>query len=303
MPTLSAALVAAASLGDGVAINQAGSGGAAGLSKDSQVLMDFLTKLDAKFDAKFADFDAKINSRFLTLEQKLSDDLCVTEQRIKSRLHMKRASMVSDLRSGIIADSSTGFSKLEQAIKATDERVTLLASDHNQLVSNVSKLLDLFQAEIQSQGDDVSDGIQIQQWDSVWCVAEVASGVTSLSATEGGEVTYRLTAPTGRFEFLFCRDFAPSIIMDVMQSMMVTDPGRKFLPLLHTPGQAPIFSLGDITDSFGRVTSVTVQEWPVAGLSVALEAVARQPVTMQSEAAWAVEGRSQIFNSDFWSCC
>ena len=160
--------------------------------------MDFLTKLDAKFDAKFADFDAKIKSRFLTLEQKLSDDLCVTEQRIKSRLHMKRASMVSDLRSGIIADSSTGFSKLEQAIKATDERVTLLAFDHNQLVSNVSKLLDLFQAEIQSQGDDVSDGIQIQQWDSVWCVAEVASGVTSLSATEGGQVTYRLTAPTGR---------------------------------------------------------------------------------------------------------
>ena len=114
-----------------MATDQAGSDGAAGLSKDSQVLMNFLTKLNAKFDAKFADFDAKINSRFLTLEQKLSDDLCATEQCIESRLHAKTASMISDLRSGLTADSNTGFSKLEQAIKATDDRVTLLASDHN----------------------------------------------------------------------------------------------------------------------------------------------------------------------------
>ena len=58
--------------------------------------------------------------------------------------------------------------------------------------------------------------------------------------------------------------------------------------------QHQFFSLGDFTDSFGRVASVTVQEWPVAGLSVAPQAVARQPVTMQSEAACAVEGRSPI---------
>ena len=117
MPTSSAGLVVTALMGDGVATDQAGGDGAAGLSKDSQVLMNFLTKLDAKFDAKFADFDAKINSGFLTLEQKLSDDLGATEQRIESRLHAKTVSMVSDLRSGLTADSNTGFSKLEQAIK------------------------------------------------------------------------------------------------------------------------------------------------------------------------------------------
>ena len=43
------------------------------------------------------------------------------------------------------------------------------------------------------------------------------------------------------------------------------------------------------------MASVTVKEWSVAGLSVALQAAARQPVTMQSEAVQAVEGRSQIF--------
>ena len=82
-----------------------------------------------------------------------------------------------------------------------------------------------------------------------------------------------------------------------MQSTMVTDPGRRFLPSLDTPTQAPIFLLGDFTDSFGRVAAVTVQERPVAGLSVALQVAAQQPVTMQSEAARAVEGRSQIFNT------
>ena len=61
--------------------------------------------------------------------------------------------------------------------------------------------------------------------------------------------------------------------------------------------QHQFFSLGDFTDSFGRVASVTVQERPVAGLSVAPQAVARQPATMQSEAARAVEGRSQICNT------
>ena len=64
VPTSSAGLVATALMGDGVATDQAGGDGATGLSKDSQVLMNFFTKLDAKF----ADFDAKINSRFLTLE-------------------------------------------------------------------------------------------------------------------------------------------------------------------------------------------------------------------------------------------
>ena len=97
VPTSSAGLVATALMGDGVATDQASSDGATGLTKDSQVLMNFLTKLDAKFDAKFADFDAKINSRFLTLEQKLSDDLCATEQRIESRLHAKTVLMISDL--------------------------------------------------------------------------------------------------------------------------------------------------------------------------------------------------------------
>ena len=303
VPTLSAALVATAPSGDGVVTDQAGSGGAAGLSKDSQVLKDFLTKLDARFDAKFVDFDAKINSRFLTLEQKLSDDLCATEQCIECRLYAKTVSMVFDLRSGLTADSNTGFSKLEQAIKATDDRVTLLASDHNHLVSNVSKLSDLFKAEIQSRGEDVSDGTQIPSSSEAVSggVTEVASGVTSVLATEGGQVTSRLSAPTGRVSNsnfssagTLPRPFLPS---DVMQSTMVTDPGRRFLPWLHTPTQASIFLLGDFTDSFGRVAAVTVQERPVAGLSVALQAAAQQPVTMQSEAARAVEGRSQIFNT------
>ena len=258
VPTSSAGLVATALMGDGVATNQAGGDGATGLSKDSQVLMNFLTKLDAKFDAKFADFDAKINSRFLTLEQKLSDDLGATEQRIESRLHAKTVSMISDLRSGLTTDSNTGFSKLEKAIKATDDRVTSLAADHNQLVSNVSKLSDLFQAEIQSRGEDVGDETQVPSSSEAVAsgVAEVAFGVTSVSATEGGQVTSRLSAPTGRVSDsnfsstgMLPRPFLP---LDVMQSTMVTDPGRKFLPSLHTPAAAPIFSLGDFTDSFGR---------------------------------------------------
>ena len=303
VPTSSAGLVATALMGDGVATNQAGGDGATGLWKDSQVLMNFLTKLYAKFDAKFADFDAKINSRFLTLEQKLSDDLGATEQRIESRLHAKTVSMISDLRSGLTTDSNTGFSKLEKAIKATDDRVTSLAADHNQLVSNVSKLSDLFQAEIQSRGEDVGDETQIPSSSEAVAsgVAEVAFGVTSVSATEGGQVTSRLSAPTGRVSDsnfsstgMLPRPFLP---LDVMQSTMVTDPGRKFLPSLHTPAAAAIFSLGDFTDSFGRVASVTVQERPVAGLSVAPQAVARQPATRQSEAARAVEGRSQICNT------
>ena len=224
VPTSSAGLVATALMGDGVATNQAGGDGATGLSKDSQVLMNFLTKLDAKFDAKFADFDAKINSRFLTLEQKLSDDLGATEQRIESRLHAKTVSMISDLRSGLTADSNTGFSKLEKAIKATDDRVTSLAADHNQLVSNVSKLSDLFQAEIQSQGEDVGDETQIPSSSEAVSsgVAEVAFGVTSVSATEGGQVTSRLSAPTGRVSDsnfssagMLPRPFLP---LDVMQS-------------------------------------------------------------------------------------
>ena len=110
-------VVDAAPLGDGAATNLSGSGGAAGLSKDSKVLMDFLTKLEAKFYTKFADCASKINSTLLTLEQKLSYDLCATEQRIESGLHAKTVSMVSDLCSGLTADSSTRFSKLEQAIK------------------------------------------------------------------------------------------------------------------------------------------------------------------------------------------
>ena len=125
--------------------------------------------------------------------------------------------------------------------------------------------------------------------------------VISVSATEGGQVTSRLSAPTGKVSDsnfssagMLPRPFLP---LDVMQSTMVTDPGRKFLPSLHTPAAAPNFSLGDFTDSFGRVASVTVQERPVAGLSVAPQAVVRQPVTMQSEAARAVEGRSQICNT------
>ena len=265
--------------------------------------MNFLTKLDTKFDAKFADFDAKINSRFLTLEQKLSDDLCATEQRIESHMHAKTVSMISDLWSGLTAYRNAGFSKLEQAVKATDDRITLLASDHNQLVSNVSKSSDLFQAEIQSWGEDVSDGTQIPSSSEAVSggVVEVAFDVTSVSATEGGQVTSRLSAPTGRlsdsnlsFAGILLRPFLP---LDVMQSTMVTDPGRKFLPSLHTPAPAPIFSLGDFTDSFGRVASATVQERSVAGLSVAPQGVAWQPVTMQSEAACAVEGRSQICNT------
>ena len=221
-------------MGDGVATDQAKGDGAAGLSKDSQVLMNFLTKLDAKFDAKFADFDAKINSRFLTLEQKLSNDLCATEQRIESRLHAKTVSMISDLRSGLTTDSNTGFSKLEQAIKATDDRVTLLASDNNKLASNVSKLSDLFQAEIQSRGEDVGDGTQIPSSSEAVSggVAEVAFGVTSVSATEGSQVTSRLSAPTGRVSDsnlssagILPRPFLP---LDVMQSTMVTDSGRNF---------------------------------------------------------------------------
>ena len=47
VPTSSAGLVATALMGDGVATNQAGGDGGTGLSKDSQVLMNFLTKLDA----------------------------------------------------------------------------------------------------------------------------------------------------------------------------------------------------------------------------------------------------------------
>ena len=45
------------------------------------------------------------------------------------------------------------------------------------------------------------------------------------------------------------------------------------------------------------MASVTVQERPVAGLSVAPQVVVRQSVTMQSEAAPAVEGWSQICNT------
>ena len=140
--------------------------------------------------------------------------------------------MVSDLRSGLTADSSTGFSKLEQAIKATDDMVTLLASEHNQLVSNVSKLSDLFQAEIQSRGEDVSEVMQILSSSEAVSggVAEVASSVTSVSATDGGQVTFRLSAPTGRVSDLnlssagiLPRSLLP---LDVMQSAMVTDPGR-----------------------------------------------------------------------------
>ena len=293
--TSSAGLVATALMGDGVATDQAGGNGATGLSKDSQVLMSFLTKLDAKFDSKFADFDARINSRFLTLEQKLSDDLGVTEQRIKSRLHAKTVSMISDLRSGLTADSNTGFSQLKQSIKATYDRVTSLAADHNQLVSNVSKLSDLFQTEIQSRGEDVGEEMQIpSSSEAVFGgVAEVAFGVTSVSATEGGQVTSRLSAPTGRVSDSNFSSAGmlphPFLPLDVMQSTMVTDPG--------TPAAAPIFSLGDFTDSFGQVASVTVQERPVAGLSVAPQGVARQSVIMQSEAVLAVEGRSQICNT------
>ena len=161
----------------------------------------------------------------------------------------------------------------------------------------------MFQSEIQSRGEDVGDGTQSPSSSEAVSggVAEVAFGVTSVSATEGGQVTSRLSAPTGRVSDsnlssagILPRPFLP---LDVMPSTMVTDPGRTFLPSLHTPAAAPIFSLGDFTDSFGRVASVTVQERPVAGMSVAPQAVARQPVTMQSEAACAIEGRSQICNT------
>ena len=139
-------------------------------------------------------------------------------------------------------------------------------------MSNVSKLSDLFQAKIQSQGEDVSDGTQIPFSSEAVSGgdAEVAFGMTSVSATEGGQVTSRLSAPTGRVSDsdlssagTLPRPFLP---LDVMQSTMVTDPGRKFLPSLHTPAPAPIVSLGDFTDSFGQVASVTVQVRPVAGL-------------------------------------
>ena len=61
--------------------------------------------------------------------------------------------------------------------------------------------------------------------------------------------------------------------------------------------QHQFFSLGDFTDFYGWAASVTVQERPVAWLSVAPQAAARQPVNMQSEAARAVQGRSQICNT------
>ena len=163
------------------------------------------------------------------------------------------------------------FFEIGTGNQITDDRVTFLASDHNQFVSNVSQLSDLFQAEIQSRGEDVSDGMQISSSSEAVFggVAEVASGVTSVSTTEGSQVTSRLSALTGRVSdsnFSSAGTLPrPLLPLDVMQSTMVTDPGRKFLPSLHTPAQAPIFSLGNFTHSFGRVASVTVQEQPVPG--------------------------------------
>ena len=67
-------------------------------------------------------------------------------------------------------------------------------------------------------------------------------------------MTSSLSAPTGRVSDsnfssagMLPRPFLP---LDVMQSTMVTDPGRKFWPPLHTPAAAPIFLLGDYTDFF-----------------------------------------------------
>ena len=97
------------------------------------------------------------------------------------RISLAREDSIDDIRFAIWLDCNTGFSKLEQAIKATDDRVTSLAADHNQLVSNVSKLSDLFQAEIQSRGEDVGDGTQIPSSSEAVSggFAEVAFGMTS----------------------------------------------------------------------------------------------------------------------------
>ena len=133
----------------------------------------------------------------------------------------------------------------------------------------------MFQAEIQSQGEDVSNGIQISSSSEAVFggVAEVASGVTSVSATEGGQVTSRLSAPTGGVsDSIFSSAGTlpcPLLRLDVMQSTMVSDPSRKLLPSLILLRKHQFFSFGDFTDSLGRVASVTVQERPVAGLSVA----------------------------------
>ena len=84
----------------------------------------------------------------------------------------------------------------------------------------------------QSRVEDVGDGTQIPSSSEAVSggVAEVEFGVTSVLATEGGQVTSRLSAPTGRVSdsnFFSAGNLPrPFLPLDVTQSTMVTDPGR-----------------------------------------------------------------------------
>ena len=178
--------------------------------------------------------ETRIGTRIDSLEGRMAtkDDLDLSEKKMQNMMHNK------------ITHFSTSIQRQLTAVEERlDARIDNLASDHNQLVSNVSVLSD--------RVDKVTTGAGGSLHTTITDSTGAAFGSVAVVPSETGSDNAPLRTPG---------DYAPPPVWHLLHSTMVSAQGcvRYTSETVPTPShKSPIFSLGDL-DNISNIPSTGI---------------------------------------------
>ena len=175
--------------------------------------------------------ETRIGTRFDSLEGRMAtkDDLDLSEKKMQNMMHNKITNFATSIQRQLTA--------VEERI---DARIDNIASDHNQLVSNVSVLSDRVDKVTTGAGGSLHTAITDSTGAAFSSVAAVPS--------ETGNDNAPLRTPG---------DYAPPPVRHLLHSTMVSAQGRVRYTSETVPTpthKSPIFSLGDL-DNISNIPS------------------------------------------------
>ena len=175
--------------------------------------------------------ETRIGTRFDSLEGRMAtkDDLDLSEKKMQNMMHNKITNFATSIQRQLTA--------VEERL---DARIDNLASDHNQLVSNVSVLSD--------RVDKVTTGAGGSLHTTITDSTGAAFSSVAVVPSETGNDNAPLRTPG---------DYAPPPVRHLLHSTMVSAQGRVRYTseTVPTPShKSPIFSLGDL-DNISNIPS------------------------------------------------
>ena len=175
--------------------------------------------------------ETRIGTRFDSLEGRMAtkDDLDLSEKKMQNMMHTKITIFATSIQRQLTA--------VEERL---DARIDNLASDHNQLVSNVSVLSD--------RVDKVTTGAGGSLHTTITDSTGAAFSSVAVVPSETGNDNATLRTPG---------DYAPPPVRHLLHSTMVSAQGRVRYTseTVPTPShKSPIFSLGDL-DNISNIPS------------------------------------------------